>query len=237
MLALVVDDDARGRHALSDEIRTQLDHHRVLETDCNLDASRVLKELRPDVLFVDLSCAGRIDLQSCRVLPPAVVILSASDQDAVRDLRVAGISAWMKPEVFSHLPEILLWAETLRGQPDCICEQWALTLLQLGHRSAKDSPQVLAMSGEGQMLVDGREILGASSIGYLTRIVLGDRIVRSPHRLDFLAKQLHGCGFVRVGKHLLIRRAHFWRMIAASIKLSLRNLFRRQSRGVSPTLP
>ena len=66
MLALVVDDDARIRHALSDEIRTQPDHHRVLEADCSLDASRVLEELRPEVLFVDLSCAGRIDLQSCR---------------------------------------------------------------------------------------------------------------------------------------------------------------------------
>lgn len=236
MVALVIDDDARVRHALSDEIRAQLDNHRVLETDCNVDALRALQEARPEVLFLDLSCAGRIDLRCYRVLPPAIVILSASNQDSVRDLRQAGLSAWMKPEVFSRLSEILRWAGSAQTQPDYLCDQWALTLLQLGYRSAKDTPQVLAFNGEGQMLIDGREILAASSTGYLTRIVLADGIVSSPHGLDFLAKQLHGCGLVRVGNRLLISRAHPWRTLVAFVKLSLRKPFQLHSRGTSPVL-
>src|ERR1051325_10453350 len=111
MLALVIDDDACVRHALSDEIRAQPDNHHVLDTNCSVEASRALQEWHPEVLFLDLSCAGRIDLRSYRALPPAIVILSASNQASVRGLRQAGLSAWMKPEVFSHLPEILLWAK------------------------------------------------------------------------------------------------------------------------------
>jgi len=237
MIALVIDDDARLRHALSDEIRAQLDDHHVLETDCGIQASRALQEFHPEVLFLDLSCAGRIDLRSYRVLPPVIVILSASNHASVRDLRQAGLSAWMKPEIFSHLPEILRWARSVRRQPDSLCEQWALALLQLGYRSAKESPQVLAMGRGGQMLVEGREILAASSAGCRTWIVLADGIVSSPHPLEFLTQQLHGCGFVRIGKQFLISRARFWRMIATAIKLGVRNLLRRRSRAVSPTLP
>jgi DNA-binding LytR/AlgR family response regulator len=188
------------------------------------------------VLFLDLACAGRVDLRCYRLQPPAIVILSASNQDSVRDLRQAGLSAWMKPEVFSRLPEILRWAMSAQTQPDCLCEQWAITLLQLGYRSAKDSPQVLAFNGEGQILIDGSEVLAASNTGQMTRIVLADRIVNSPHRLDFLAKQLYGSGLVRVGNRLLITRAHPWRILAASVKLSLRKLFQPQPRGASPVL-
>ncbi len=237
MFALLIDDDTHIRRALSDEIREQGDHHRVLQTDCGAQASETLRQLRPEVLLLDLSCAGLVELQSYQLTPPAVVILSATDQESVRALRQAGLSAWMKPEVFSHLPEILRWAERVQTQPDCLCEQWDLILVHLGCRSSKSSPRVLALSSRGgQTLIEGREILAAAGTGGQTRIVLADRIADSPHGLSFLARQLRGCGLVLIGNRLLVSRLHPGRVLAAALKLTLGKLL-PASGGVSPNLP
>src|SRR5882762_7833565 len=111
-------------------------------------AMRILQELRPGVLFVDLSAARRIDLRSYRALPPALVILSACDQESVRTLRAAGLNAWMKPEVFAHLPRILRWATAARRQPDGLCAEWALTLSVLSPGDPRDCSFAVAFDGE-----------------------------------------------------------------------------------------
>jgi DNA-binding LytR/AlgR family response regulator len=216
--ALVIDDEVPVRRALGDSLRAQLGAPSVVEIDSSPQAMQILQELRPGVLFIDLSAARRIDLRSYRALPPAIVILSAHDQESVRTLRAAGLNAWMKPEVFAHLPRILRWATAARRQPDGLCAEWAVTLSVLSPGDPRDCSFAVAFDGEQQNRIDCQKLLAATDTGRETRLVLVDKIVRSPHGLDFLARELRGRGFTRIGRHWLIRYAQPWRWVSLFVR-------------------
>jgi DNA-binding LytR/AlgR family response regulator len=216
--ALVIDDEVPVRRALCDILRAQLGAKSVVEIDSGPSAMRVLQELRPGVLFVDLSAARRIDLRSYRAVPPALVILSACDQESVRTLHASGLNAWMKPEVFAHLPRILRWATAVRCQPDRLCAEWALTLSALSPADPRNCSFAVTFDGEQQNLIDCQELLAATDAGRKTTLVLVDKIVRSPHGLDFLEGELCGRGFTRVGRHWLIRYAQPLRWVSPFVR-------------------
>jgi hypothetical protein len=160
--ALVIDDEVPVRRALCDGLRAQLGTPSVVEIDSSPLAMRVLQELRPGVLFMDLAAAQRIDLRVYQALPPTIVILSDCNQESVRTLRAAGLNAWMKPEVSDHLPRILRWATAARHQPDDLCAEWALTLSVLSPDDPRQWSFAVAFDGEQQNLIDCHELLAVT---------------------------------------------------------------------------
>lgn len=225
--ALIVDDDSCIRRALSEELRTRCDPIRVFELGSGPDASTCLTTVRPDLLFLDLLAAGQIDFQAYRATPPILVLLSTDDCESVHALRHAGLSAWMKPEVFAHLPRILQWAESVRRQPDRLCEQWVLALSRFGAERGRDCTRVLAWDYQEQTLVNCCEILAVRRCGSMSRLTLSDSsVVLSPHKFEFLIRQLRERGFLQLGTDLLINRACVQRMVSQWFRAVFRRPFR-----------
>lgn len=216
MLAFVIDNDIRVRQALCDELRRRLVLGGVEGTCSGPHVTERLQELKPDLVFLDLSAAGRVDIQLRSAVPPAIVFLSADDHAMLRELHSLGLNALTKPEVFDELDAILCWAERLCSNPDRLWDQWTQAAGRIGTRHSADGSKVLAFDGNSEVLIDGREILAVRSIGRMTELALTDRIVLSPYPISFLKAQLHARG---LGRHLLIDPDKPWRSLLPVLRL------------------
>ena len=216
VFAFVIDNDIRVRQALCDELRRRLVFGGVDGTGSGPHVTERLQELKPDLLFLDLSAAGQIDIHLRFAAPPALVILSADDHAMIRELHSLGLNARTKPEVFDELDDILSWAEELRSDPDRLWDQWAQAADNIGTRHPAAGSRVWAFDGNREVLIDAGDVLAAKSVGRMTELALTDRIVLSPYPISFLKAQLHARG---LGRRLLIDARKPWRSLLPVLRL------------------
>jgi len=216
VLAFVIDNDIRVQQALCDELRRRLVLGGVEGTCSGPHVTERLQELKPDLLFLDLSAAGQIEIQLRSALPPAIVFLSADDHAMIRELHSLGLNAWTKPEVFDELDAILRWAERLRSNPDRLWDEWTQAANRIGTRHPADGSKVWAFDGNREVLIDAGDVLAAKSIGRMTELALTDRIVLSLYPISFLKAQLHARG---LGRRLLINPHKPWRSLLPALRL------------------
>jgi AmiR/NasT family two-component response regulator len=216
VFAFVIDNDIRVRQALCDELRRRLVLGGVDGTGSGPHVTERLQELKPDLLFLDLSAAGQIEIQLRSAPPPAIVFLSADDHAMIRELHSLGLTAWTKPEVFDELDAILRWAERLRSNPDRLWDEWTQAASRIGTRHPADGSKVVAFDGNSEVLIDAGEVLAAKSVGRMTELALTDRIVLSPYPISFLKAQLHARG---LGRRLLIDARKPWRSLLPVLRL------------------
>ena len=219
MLAFVVDDDVRIRRALCDELRRHLGSGNVAETNFAPDVAERVEEFRPELLFIDLSIAARLDMRARFAVPPALVMLSADNHALIRELRCKGLNAWTKPEVFLEIERILPWAEEMQGSPDRLRDQWVQAAQCFGAVVRCTFSKVCAFDGTAHILISASDVLAARRVGSTTEIALANRIVLSPYPLEFLASHLNGYSW---RGRLLLSRTRPWRALISLIRMFVR---------------
>ena len=111
---MVIDDDHRAAAYLADLLR--LGGHSVVIVHSPRNAMRVLNEVVPDVLFVDVNLPGIDGFEVCRFLrrdplteAVPIIIVSAHGEQSYRDMAVAaGANVYLvKPAMLEDLEKAL----------------------------------------------------------------------------------------------------------------------------------
>jgi len=96
---LVIDDEAPARRYLRRLLEASPDVHVAGEADCLELARTLIREHRPDALFLDieLTAATGFDLLDQLEVPPAVVFVTAHSDYAARAFDVQAVDYLLKP--------------------------------------------------------------------------------------------------------------------------------------------
>src|SRR5437868_9262847 len=113
--AVVADDEALGRRGILSRLARSKDVTVVAECRNGGETVEAVRNLRPDLLFLDIQMPGGDGFDVLRSLPedgrPHVIFVTAHDQHAVRAFQVHALDYLLKPIDDARFDEALRRAE------------------------------------------------------------------------------------------------------------------------------
>ena len=204
--ALVVDDEPLAREGLVLRLRKESDFAVVGEADGGVAAVAALRELRPDLVVLDVQMP---DLDGFGVLReagpsglPQVVFVTAHEQHALRAFEVSALDYVLKPVTDERLAEALRKARAVHGPDDRVARL-------LDHLDGREhARRLVARERDRFVLVPVEDIRWIAAAGNYAEI--HDRkgrvlLVRST--LSELEQRLDPAEFARIHRSTLVRLA------------------------------
>ncbi len=157
--ALIVDDEPLARRGLVIRLEAHADVEIVGECGNGLDAIASLRELRPDLIFLDVQMPGMDGFETLRSIPahemPLVVFVTAYDHYAIRAFEASATDYLLKPVEETRLAQALARVRMARSQREAS-----------GHRA-----HLLGLLGElsGRPLLDLDDALKPDALEQLRR--------------------------------------------------------------------
>lgn len=117
---VVVDDEPLARASIVSLLRTDPEIRVVGECGSGADASKLVRELRPSLMFLDVQMPGRDGFGVLEELgadvPPAVVFVTAYDQYALKAFEAEALDYLLKPYDNARFFRVLARAKALLAQ-------------------------------------------------------------------------------------------------------------------------
>ena len=157
--ALIVDDEPLARRGLEIRLEAHPDVEIVGEFGDGLSAIAGMRELRPDLVFLDVQMPGMDGFETLRSIPanemPLVVFVTAYDHYAIRAFEASATDYLLKPVEETRLAQALARVQQARSQREAS-----------GHRA-----HLLGLLGElsGRPLLDLDEALKPDALEQLRR--------------------------------------------------------------------
>jgi two-component system, LytTR family, response regulator len=196
---LIVDDERLARASLRALIEALPGVEVAGEADRPKSAIAAVKELRPDVLLLDVQMPGGGGFAVLQALenPPPTIFVTAFDQYAVRAFEVNAVDYLLKPVEPERLAQALERAMRRRVEGEAVA----------GQPLGADDPAWLEIgaSGHFRQLAD---LLAIEADDKYTRILCADGqryVVRQP--MSAWERRLPGEAFVRIERGLIVNRA------------------------------
>ena len=124
--ALIVDDEPVARRILREELELLADVEIAGEAENGRQALQKIAEIQPDLVFLDLQMPVMTGFEVVRSLAgpalPAVVIVTAFDEHAIRAFDAGAIDYLLKPVDGERLQRAVDRARRLRNRPVEIAE-------------------------------------------------------------------------------------------------------------------
>jgi two-component system LytT family response regulator/two-component system response regulator LytT len=205
---LVVDDESLAREELCFLLESIPDIRLVGQAANGLEAVDLTRQLKPDLVFLDIQMPGRDGFQVVQDLLvtndlPRIVFVTAFDQYAIRAFEVNAVDYLLKPVDKARLGEAVARCRRQIGEGRPLMDQIERILGTL-ERSAQRSRQVIKV-GERFMLVDSRDIIYATVedgvIRITTDLFTGSSNLRT---LDELLERLDSLQFWRVHRSYIV---------------------------------
>lgn len=188
--AVIVDDEPLARRNLTGLLAAQPDVTVIGEGASGGEAVALLREVRPDLVFLDVQMPDGdgfevLERLGCD-LPAAVVFVTAYDQHALRAFEVGAVDYLLKPFGEARFAKVL---ERVREQ--------------LGRKNGRE--RRLAVKSAGQvLLVKLSEIDWIEAADYYVSLHVGGRTHLLRRSLSDLEKELGGLGFCRVHRSAMV---------------------------------
>src|ERR1700735_4934747 len=130
MKTLIVDDEPVARQVLREELEQLHEVEIAGEAADGTAALKAIRELTPDLVFLDLQMPGLSGFDMIRKLPssgqiPMVVIVTAFDQHAIQAFEAGAIDYLLKPIRQDRLAQAVGRAIRLRLRPGAVAERLA----------------------------------------------------------------------------------------------------------------
>ncbi len=226
---LIVDDEPVARKVLRDELELLPDVLIVGEAENGKEALRMIIELEPDLVFLDLQMPVMQgfdvvhNLRGSRL--PVIVIVTAFDQHALEAFEAGAIDYLLKPVRAPRLEKAVERARTLVGKPLAIAE----TLANIPPR------KLVGRIGRDYFLLDQEEVLALQAEGPLVWIITSGRRFLSSRTLSAMESSLPQ-PFQRVHRNAIVNINHVRQMTALTSHRWQLTLSNRQELVVSKRL-
>lgn len=222
--AMIVDDEPAARDAIRVLLADHPAIHVVGEAGNGLDAIREIRQLRPDLLFLDIQMPDEDGFRVLEALgadvPPGLVFVTAHDRHAVRAFEVHALDYLLKPfgrPRFAAAVERAmdrlraLDALTLRRTLESIVDDRRLDaaapseLSSERDEAADRAPSRIGVRTGGKLiLVDVASIDWVEASGDHARIHSGARSWLITQRMHALERLLRRGDFVRIHRSLIV---------------------------------
>ena len=219
---LIVDDEPLARQGIRELVRKLPDVDNIREAPNGSEAIRMIREQRPDVVFLDVQMPridgfGVIEAIGARDMPP-VVFVTAYDEYAVKAFDVHAVDYLVKPIDPDRFRDAVDRArhvvtsdalETLRTALAAVIPAVRAARLPPGSSAESDAGQTtnrrIPVRTQGRIVfIDPREIDWVEALGNYVRLHARGRSLRHRATMDEMEAQL-GPGFVRIRRSVLVR--------------------------------
>jgi DNA-binding LytR/AlgR family response regulator len=232
---LIVDDESIARKVLRDELEAFEDVEIVGEADNGQEALRLIEELRPDLVFLDLRMPLMGGFEVIRLrgdILPAFIIVTAYDQHAIEAFEAGAIDYLLKPVSENRLQMALQRARALQGNKRQLAENAAKLADATAPATLPPTRKIVGRRGDEYFLLDVREILAFQAEGELVWIITSTSRFLATQSLRKIETHLNP-PFQRVHRNSIVNVNHVRKMSAMSSQRWLLTLSNSQQLVVS----
>jgi two-component system, LytTR family, response regulator len=216
--AVIVDDEPAGRRAVSERCRAHADVEVLAECDSGVQALQVIRERRPDVVFLDVQMKPLTGIDVAAQLTaddlPVVVFVTAFDEYAVRAFELNAIDYLLKPfdaERFDRTLERVRNRVGERLSPDVRRELRQLVVaaareFRVNARTPDDQKLIIEIGGHVS-IVDPLDVEYVEGDRNYVVVAVGRQSYRVRGTLAEIEQRLTLPRFVRVHRSVIVNTA------------------------------
>jgi two-component system LytT family response regulator len=219
---LIVDDEPIARRVLREELEIMPDIAVVGEAQDGREALQRIKELQPDLVFLDLQMPVMGGFEVVRQIEggklPMIVISTAFDDHAIQAFEAGAVDYLLKPVSEVRLKKTVERAKSLRHRPLEIAEEISKIAAAAGDSGggATKARKVVGRDGAEYFLLDPDEILAFQADGELVWIITSKRRLLATQTLRAMEDRLRDHSFQRVHRNAIVNVNHVRKMSAMS---------------------
>ena len=233
---LIVDDESIARKVLRDELEAFKDVQIIGEADNGREALRLIEELCPDLVFLDLRMPlmGGFDVIRLQGdMFPAFIILTAYDQHAIEAFEAGAIDYLLKPVSQNRLRRAIERARALQGDRRQLAENAARLAEATAPATLPPARKIIGRSGNDYFLLDVSEILAFQAEGELVWIITAGKRLLATKSLRKLETHLKNMPFQRVHRNAIVNVNHVRKLSAVNSQRLVLTLSNSQQLMVS----
>ena len=198
----IVDDEAPARQRLRRLLQARSEVEIVGEASDGVSALEQLRELRPDLVFLDIDMPELDGLAVAEALPadgPAVVFVTAYDEHAVRAFELAAVDYLVKPIVAQRLDDALARVPARRAAD--------LGALMTGLNHGRPLQRMAVRCGSRVQVFDPVAVSAVLARDHYSAILIGSQELLSDDSLDVFERRLDPARFLRVHRSAIVNLA------------------------------
>ncbi len=230
----IVDDEPIARQVLREELGSLADIEIVAEAASGAEALDRISAMHPDLILLDLQMPGLTGFDVIQRLPPgplpAVIIVTAYDQHAIRAFESGALDYLLKPVSRDRLEKAVERARALRANTADLAD----SLVRLNE--AGKSRKIVGRLGEEYHLLDLDDVLAFQSDREIVWIVTARQRYLAAQSLRLIESRLRGGPFHRVHRNALVNVNHVRKLAPLSSQRWLLTLSNGQELIVSKRL-
>jgi two-component system, LytTR family, response regulator len=209
---LIVEDEQIGRKVLREELELLPEMSVVGEAEDGADALRKIRDLQPDLVFLDLNLPIMNGFDVLQNLSgsrlPVIVIVTAYHEHAIQAFEAGAIDYLLKPVGAERLQKAVERARGLVNKPLEVAENIVKIASLEKPDKAVPPRKLIGRVGRDYFLVNLDEILAVQVERELVWLVTGERRLLSNLTLRVLESGLQNSSFERVHRNALVNINH-----------------------------
>src|SRR5580698_8291608 len=235
---LIVDDEPIARQVLREELEQVQDIALIGEASDGVSALAAIRDLSPDLVFLDLEMPGLGGFDVIRQLQPGehlptIVIVTAWDQYAIQAFEAGAIDYLLKPISQERLAQAVDRAMKLQGRPAALARQLANVKEIADSTSGHAVRRIVAKSGDEYLLLNADEVFAFEADRDLVWIITGKKRYLATQSLKVIQDKLRNTNFRRIHRNALVNIDHVRKMSSLSSQRWLLTLANNQEFIVS----
>lgn len=209
MRALIVDDEPIARTVLREELELLDSIEIVGEAENGEAALQKISSARPDIIFLDIQMPVMTGFELLDRLSgghlPAVVMVTAYDQHAIRAFEAGAVDYLLKPISQQRLVQAVERAKRVSRSPVQVAENLAqLQEISSQVTAAPKVRKIVGKLGDEFFLLSPADVLAFQAEGDITWIITSKQRYAATQNLKSIEERLRNSSFLRIHRNALV---------------------------------
>lgn len=203
---IIIDDEAAGRQLIREYLEDFPDMIVIGEANNGVDAIRLIREFKPDLIFLDIQMPGLngFDVLTRLDEMPLVIFSTAYDKYALKAFEVHALDYLLKPYTRDRFS--IAVQKALNSLQNNLSSVQSLTESLLAPESTYPE-KILVQIGAKLVTVDLAEVIWIDAEGDYSKLITSKQRYLSNYGLGALEKKLDPRRFIRVHRSAIINLA------------------------------